>query len=159
PGRRWPATACVWPGHPSHRTTPSHTGPQPSAAACHAGRATDWRRPPPSSSRCRRRRPPRRAPPAGPLPGQSSPTSCYRRAAAEERIPSAAAPAAVLGDQVLAYALEQLVPGRLELLHALLLQHPHHVVVVDAGVLERGHGVPGLLVEGAHGVAADLAVV
>src|SRR5690242_1655718 len=55
--------------------------------------------------------------------------------------------------------LQQVVPGRLELLHALVLQHLHDVVVRDAELAQRVEVGAGLLVRAGDGVAADLAVV
>src|SRR5262249_29873219 len=50
---------------------------------------------------------------------------------------------------------EQLVPRCLELLHALVLQHGHHVVVADAEALQLLDHLPGFVVRAADGVAAD----
>src|SRR5580692_12453404 len=49
--------------------------------------------------------------------------------------------------------VEQLVPGCLELLHALVLQHLYHVVVGDAERLELPEHLPGLLVRPVDRVA------
>src|SRR3954451_24665030 len=55
--------------------------------------------------------------------------------------------------------LEQVVPGRLELVDALDFQELNHVVVRDPELLERVQLGAGLLVGTGDGVAADLAVV
>src|SRR3954447_11917736 len=55
--------------------------------------------------------------------------------------------------------LEQIVPGRLELLDALVLQQLDHVVVTDPELLDRVEVGTGLLVCAGDGVAGDLAVV
>src|SRR5579875_3643377 len=55
--------------------------------------------------------------------------------------------------------VEQLVPRRGELGHALVLQHPDHVVVADAEPFQVGEGLPRRVVAAVHGVAVQLAVV
>src|SRR5919197_87685 len=54
---------------------------------------------------------------------------------------------------------EQLVPGRLELLDALVLEHLDHVVVVDPRRRERGHVRAGVVIVGPDRVAVRSAMV
>ena len=69
------------------------------------------------------------------------------------------APHARAASRDFASVVWQLVPGDDELVDALLDEHLDHVVVVDAGVLERLHVGGGVVVERPDAVAPHLAVV
>src|SRR5215472_15899322 len=60
--------------------------------------------------------------------------------------------------QLVPDGLDHLVPRGGELRDALLLKHPHHVVVADSELLQGGEDLAGYLVVAVHRVAAEHAV-